>query len=312
MPDATPTPKFSKARVVAGAAIDALIDILLPTAIYTLLAPTHLPGVIRFTIGGYFVAAKAGAGHVSSDDPGDDATSVTPARGAEGETRGSNAAFVRMFAFGAAIAAGATAVTLGVRAAGYSDAAAIAAGTVLLALVQGVRVLRGHRKVDGFALLVLLELAATIILTSISNTPRFILIRPSFYTAIGGFYVLSTIWAERPLMMQVTKPMAAEGDPVRAAAFERAGRESVRFRRAEQGMTAGLGIVLLGEAILRVVTVWSHPESNMLVTSLWSQAWGVGLFVVYFIVIKLACIPVASREVDRFMPAPQYPAQQAS
>jgi hypothetical protein len=96
--------------------------------------------------------------------------------------------------------------------------------------------------------------------------------------------------------------MAAEGNPVRAEAFERAGRESARFRRAEQSMTAGLGIVLLAEAVLRVVMVWSHPESNAIVASLWSQILSIGLFVVYFVVIKLVFIPVASREVDSLMP----------
>ena len=109
------------------------------------------------------------------------------------------------------VAAVATGVTLGVRAAGFSDGTAIGAGTVLLAVTQGAHMVRSHRKLDGIALLVLLELAATIVLTLISNSPRFILVRPSFYTALAGFYVLSTVWAERPLMMQVTKPMATEG-----------------------------------------------------------------------------------------------------
>ena len=98
--------------------------------------------------------------------------------------------------------------------------------------------------------------------------------------------------------------------PIRAEAFERAGRESVGFRRAQQGVRAGIGFVLLGEAVLRVVTVWSRPESNILVTSLWSQSWGIGPFFVYFIAIKLVCVPVSSREVGRFIPAAQKPGQQ--
>jgi hypothetical protein len=48
--------------------------------------------------------------------------------------------------------------------------------------------------------------------------------------------------------------------------------------------------------------VWSHPESNAIVASLWSQILSIGLFVVYFVVIKLVFIPVASREVDSLMP----------
>ena len=113
---------------------------------------------------------------------------------------------------------------------------------------------------------------------------------------------MTTVWRARPFMMEVTKPMAAAGDPVRAGAFERAGRESLPFRRAEQAMTIGLTVVLLGEAVLRVVMVLSHPESNIMVASLWSQVPSIGLFVVYFAVVKLVFVPRASREVDAFMP----------
>jgi hypothetical protein len=179
MPESASKPEYSKVRIFAAATIDIAIDLLLPTVVYLLLSPTHLSAVVRLTIGGYFVAAKAGAGHLSTDD------ATTQHR-----------EFLQTFVLGAMIAVVATAVTLGVRAAGYSDTTAIAAGTVLLALVQGTRLVRSHRKLDGFALLILLELAATIILTSISHTPRLLLIRPSFYTAIAGFYVLSTLWAE--------------------------------------------------------------------------------------------------------------------
>jgi hypothetical protein len=102
--------------------------------------------------------------------------------------------------------------------------------------------------------------------------------------------------------MQVSKPMAAAGDPVRAEAFERAGRESPRFRRAEQAMTVGLAVMLLAEAVLRVVTVFSHPTSSVLASSLWSHAPAIGLFAVYFAIARLVYIPRASREVDALMP----------
>ncbi len=63
-----PKPSFSKVRVLAGTVADTAIDLLLPTAIYFLLAPTHRSAIVRLTIGGYFVAAKASAGHLSTDD----------------------------------------------------------------------------------------------------------------------------------------------------------------------------------------------------------------------------------------------------
>jgi hypothetical protein len=285
MSESLSKPASSKARIFAGAIIDMAIDLLLPTVVYFLLSPTRLSAVVRLTIGGYFVAAKAGAGHLSRED--------------ETEQR---KGFLQTFLFGAVIALAATAVTLGVRTAGYSETTAIAAGTLLMALVQGIRMMRSYRKLDGFALLVLLELAASIILTSISHSPQMLLMRPSFYTAIAGFYVLSTLGNERPFMMQVTKPMATDGDPIRAQAFERAGRESARFRRAEQNMTASLGMVLFAEALLRVWTVLSHPLSDIIVSSLQSQALAICLFVVWFVVVKLVFVPIASREVDSFMP----------
>src|SRR6201995_6027690 len=87
----------AKVRILAGAAIDIAIDLLLPTVIYVLLSPTRLSAIVRLTIGGYFVAAKAGAGHLSKDDE------IAEHKG-----------FVQIFLLGAAIAVGATVVTLGV------------------------------------------------------------------------------------------------------------------------------------------------------------------------------------------------------
>jgi len=68
-------------------------------------------------------------------------------------------------------------------------------------------------------------------------------------------------------------------------------------------MTAGLAVVLLAEAVLRVVIVLSHPASDVLASSLWSQILAVGLFVVYIAVVKLVFVPRTSREVDALMPS---------
>jgi hypothetical protein len=273
----------SKARMAVISLADFAVDLLLPTAIFALLTPTGLSAVIRLTIGGFFVAAKACAGSVSS------------ARGA------GHGILRRPFLVGTLIAAACTAVTASTRFAGGSDLVAIILGSSIFVLIQGAQLVRRWRSLDGFALLVMVELAATVVLVSISSDPRFVLIRPSFYTAIAGVYVLVTVWTERPFIMQVSKPMATAGDPVRAEAFERAARESPRFRRVEQAMTVGLSVVLFAESALRVATVISRAADSILAASLWSQVPGVALFVVYFAVMKLVFIPRAAREVDTFM-----------
>jgi hypothetical protein len=288
MPETSTTaqrPLPSKAKVLVSSLFDLGIDLLLPTVIYALLAPTRLSSVVRLTIGGFFVAAKAFAGRVSAIDE--------PVGHAE---------FRRSLLIGALIAVVSTTVTVVTVHISGSDRLAMALGTGVLAVIQGANLVRRRRRLDGFALLILVELAATILLTSISTDPRFVLIRPSFYTVIAAIYVLTTVWTPRPFVMQVSKPMAAGGDPVRAEAFERAGRESPRFRRAEQAMTIGLALMLLAEAVLRVVTVFSRPASSVLASSLWSQVPAIGLFVLFFAVARLIFIPRASREVDAFMP----------
>jgi hypothetical protein len=284
-PLTTPAALPSKAKVILTSLIDFGLDLLLPTAIFALLAPTGLSAALRLTIGGFFVAAKACAGRVfAPDEPG-------------------HATFKRSFGVGVLIAVACTVVTVATNRAGGSDQMAILLGTGILVVVQGIHLVREWRTLDGFALLVLVELAATVVLTSISNDPRFILIRPSFYTAIAGVYALATVWTARPLMMQVTKPMAAAGDPVKAEAFERAARESLRFRRTEQAMTVGVAIVLIAEAVLRVFVVMSHPGSSIVVASLQSHVPGIVLFAIYFAVMKLVLIPRARQEVEAFLPA---------
>jgi hypothetical protein len=274
-----------KAKLIVTSLLDIGIDLLLPTAIFALLAPTGLSALVRLTIGGFFVAAKASAGRFSAPH--------------EPEAHPS---FGRSFLVGIVIAAVCTAVTVSTTYAGGSDTLAIGMGTSVLLSVQGIHLVRRWRRLDGFAILVLIELATTVVLTSISNNPRFVLIRPSFYTAIAAIYVLTTVRMPQPFMMQVSKPIAAGGDPVRAEAFERAGLESSRFRRAEQAMTVGLAITLLAESVLRVLTVFSRPATDVLASSFWSQVWAIGLFALYFRILKLVLIPRVRREVDALMP----------
>lgn len=295
MPDSAAQPtsrKLIKARVAATSVADLVVDLLLPTLVYLALAPAGLSTSVRLTVGGFFVAAKATAGHIGEPAEGQSAPAAASAcrRAVAG------------FALAAAAALVCTVTTIAVAKSGAGNGWSIGAGTAVLSVVTAVTTLRAQRRVDGFALLVLVEVAATIILTSISSDPRFVLARPSFYTAIAGIWALTTVRARRPFMMQVSKPMAVAGDPVRAAAFERAGMQSPRFRRAEQAMTAGLGVVLIAEAVLRVVTVYSRPAADVVSSSLLSQLPAIALIVVYFAAIRIFAIPVARREVDALMP----------
>jgi hypothetical protein len=76
-------------------------------------------------------------------------------------------------------------------------------------------------------------------------------------------------------VLEITRPVAAGGDPVRA--------------------------------VLRAVTVYSQPEHAVLKASLLSQLPALGLFALYFVIARFAIVPIASREVDALMPRATVP-----
>jgi len=281
---APPKPAVSKLRVVAASLADLAIDLLLPTLVYVLLAPTHLAVAIRLTLGGFVMAAKATTGQSISDSDQD--------RPANRKTR---------IAWAAAGAAVACAVTVIMTEAGAGTTASIVAGTVVIAISSALLLRADHHHLDSFAILVLAELVISVVITLVSSDPRFVLARPAVYTAIAGIYMFTTVRA-KPFMMQITRPIAAGGDPVRADAFDRAWSASARFRTAERALTITLGVVLLAEAALRVATVYSQPEHAVLQASLLSQLPAVGLLAAWFVIARFAIVPVASKEVDALMP----------
>jgi hypothetical protein len=279
-------PALSKLRVITASLVDIAIDLLLPTVVYLLLAPTHEAVAIRLTLGGFLVAAKATSGHAGQ---------------AAGRTR---------YAIAAAGAAAACAVTIAASAAGAGPTASIVGGTLVSGITTGLLLFADRHHLDTFAILVLVELAISVFLALISSDPRFVLARPAVYTAIAGIYAFSTLRG-KPFMVRITRPIAAGGDPIRAAAFDRAWDESARFRAAERWMTAGLGVMLLAEAVLRVVIVYSQPEQAVLKASLLSQLPAIGLFVLWFAVARFMIVPIASREVDALMPRARSEATRA-
>jgi hypothetical protein len=136
------------------------------------------------------------------------------------------------------------------------------------------------------------------VLTSITGDPRFGLARVSLYLAIGGVFILATTFSQRPLMRTALKPVAAKGDPARADAFDRTWRKSRQFRLLYRAMTAGLGVALLADAVLRVIVIYSQPASAVTESSLTSQIPLVVLIAVWFAAGRGLAVPRAARLLD--------------
>lgn len=260
-----------KAAYLGIMLVNLAIDILLPTLVLLVLTPTGLPTAVRLAIGGTLLTGKAVAGRVGTSE-------------------------IR-WKFGILVAGAATAAIVGCYVAGLGAVPSMVSGAV----VCGVLVLgdffrhRSKAGLDGFALLVLVEVLLGVVLTSISGDARFVLARTSLYLAVGGIYLLVNAFTAEPLMRTALKPIAANGDPARAAAFDRTWEKSPRFRAIYRGLTAGFGGVLLIDAVLRIVIIYSQPAQAVTETSFTSQVPLIVLVAVWFLIGRGLAVPRARR-----------------
>jgi hypothetical protein len=119
--------------------------------------------------------------------------------------------------------------------------------TAAHALVTTVR----RRTLDGIGVLVVLEIALSLVLLAVTRDARIVLLKPSFYTALAGVYLLGTCVAGTPFTIGVTRPMAIGGDPTRAPAVDAAAAHSAGFRREHLRITAAWGVLWLVESVVR-------------------------------------------------------------
>ncbi|MBF6332959.1 VC0807 family protein [Nocardia transvalensis] len=268
--------KRTKIIWVGAAVANFAVDLLLPTAVYALLAPTGLPAALRLAIGGTLLAAKAIGGRIDTGD------------------------FRWRIALTAALVP--TAALLACHAAGCGDTVSMVAGAVAAGVIVVADLFRRHggtaQAIDGFAVLVLLEVVVSIVVTSISGDARFVLARSSLYVAVAGAFMLATTGTERPFLRVALKPVAANGDPLRGEAFDRLWDKSARFRAIYRGLTASLGAVLLADAILRTVVIYSYPADRVGESSLASQLPFIVLVGGWFLIGRGLVVPRARRLLD--------------
>jgi hypothetical protein len=264
---------MNKARVLLLALLDAALDIVVPTVVYLVLQPLGVPSVLALAAGGILIGGKAAFGKLTDTESRDPALVV-----------------------GSTIAS--LIVLFGLHAIGQSDLVALLGGGLVQTAGVVTSIVR-RRKFDGFALLVLTELAVGIALTFVtSGDPRFLVVRPAFYTLIAAGYVFGTTFGAKPFMYVVSRPMAVAGDPRRDIAFTNAWRNSAPFRKLERIMTVGFGVVLLAESVLRVVIAFRYSADEVVASSFASQLPVIILLVLFIIAFRVIAVPRLSRIVD--------------
>jgi hypothetical protein len=136
----------------------------------------------------------------------------------------------------------------------------------LIPLLDNLYSLIKHRKLDVFAVFMLISFILGLLMVTMGGSERLLLIRESFVTAIMGVIFLSSLLFPRPLIFYFAMRFTVGYDPQRTAAFS-ANWKYPYFRFVLRLMTIVWGIALLGEALLRTILVYQLTVTQFLALS---------------------------------------------
>jgi hypothetical protein len=120
-----------------------------------------------------------------------------------------------------------------------------------------------HRKVDEFAVLSLVFLALTIVVSLAGpHDARLLLVKDSFVTGLFGVVCLATLAAPRPLMFYFGRKFATDGTKEGAERWN-ALWQYPTFRTVQRNLTIGWGLGYIAEAALRIALSYTLSTSAM-------------------------------------------------
>ncbi|WP_067177260.1 VC0807 family protein [Microtetraspora niveoalba] len=150
------------------------------------------------------------------------------------------------------------AVFYGLRAAGADQWLALTLG-VLPPGVRAMWTVATRRRIDALALFTVSILVLSVAVSFLAGSPRFLLAKDGWMTAVGGLWILATL-PRTPFYFQVIRSFTAGATRERA---ETAWRESTAFRHMLRVATAIWGVGLVLDAGVRVVLAYSLPVDRV-------------------------------------------------
>lgn len=155
----------------------------------------------------------------------------------------------------------------GMRAAGADQWLSMVAGGVLLLPWIAYGIVR-QRRLETMAVFTLSLVVIATLLSLITGSPRTLMIRDSWLTAAIGLWVLGTLATRRPFIMTTSRGIViAKVGEAGLAAWEARWDTEPTFRHHLRLITAVWGAVLLLDAVLRVVLVYTIPVDAFPLTS---------------------------------------------
>ena len=147
-------------------------------------------------------------------------------------------------------------------AAGLSSFWSLTVGGALTGVNSVVTTVR-RRRLDGLGLLVIAEIALSLVLIATTRDPRLVLARSSLYVALAGIWVLASAVIRRPVTISTSKAFAARSngqDGIGAVDWLAANSEP--FLRIHRWLSGLWGVMFLLYAVIRVVIIYSTSVSR--------------------------------------------------
>ena len=167
----------------------------------------------------------------------------------------------------------------GLRAAGLSSLQALAIGAVIPA-ASAIWVLVRQRRANMVALLVLGTMVASLIISVIAHSPRFLLAKDGVLTSVWGLWFLASLWAARPAAFLFARPLLEGRRAFAVRDWDALWDAEPRFRRIWRVSTVIWGLALLADAVIRVVMSYTLPVDVV-------PGLGGALYPVTFVVIQI-------------------------
>ena len=168
----------------------------------------------------------------------------------------------------------------GLRAAGLSNLVALGAGAVVPAVGVIIQLIT-RRRLDGVGGVVVVSVLATIALSFITDSPRFLLARDGFITTLWGLWFLATLrarWARRPAAFALARPLMEGRRAFGSASWDDVWAREPAFGKIWRVSTIIWGAGLLVDAGLRVLMSYTLPVS--VVPGLGGALWPVTFIVI--------------------------------
>lgn len=165
-----------------------------------------------------------------------------------------------------------------------SNVMALTIATLIPMLETVIHFLK-YRKWDAFAVFMLVGFILGILAALIGGDERLLLIRESFVTGILGLIFLGSLATRRPLIYYFALRFTVGKTQKEQAAF--ADKWNVSYvRKVLRILTAGWGMVLLGEALLKIVLVYTVSVSTFLAISSLVTYGFIGLAIIWTVVYR--------------------------